>query len=412
MDKKFQAIAAVLALAACVFLIQSCEQPAPAPVPVPAPAPAPEPAPPDGPRPEAPAPLAPEDVPPTNSPRVEVGGNNFPTGYAPDREGTKGFLRSLDKPTIREAGPDLFKDRPIKDRAGVFLYRSLMRQYKKAYGVAWVCGRQEIGDCVSWGWHHGIAMNEAIEVELGRSAEFRLPATEAIYGGSRVEARGSPGDGARAYGGWGDGSYGAAAAKWVNEGGVLFRQKYDNFDLTTYSGSRAKEWGAYGCGGKGDGGKADAVAKEHPVQQVALVRNFTEAAAAISSGYPVPVCSGQGFASTRDKDGFAAARGSWAHCMVFCGVRNEPRKGLLCLNSWGPDWIGGPKWPDDQPDGSFWVEESVVNRMLSGEDSFAVSGLKGFPFQDLDNGDWVQVRPAPPKPLLSPKGEAEYALSP
>jgi hypothetical protein len=126
---------------------------------------------------------------------------------------------------------------------------------------------------------------------------------------------------------------------------------------------------------------------------VALVKTFDEAAAAIASGYPVPVCSGQGFSSTRDKDGFSRASGSWSHCMCFNSVRFD-RRGLLCQNSWGPDWIKGPKWPEDQPDGSFWVDEATVNRMLRGEDSFAVSAYEGFPYRDLKHGDWVRFVPA------------------
>jgi len=177
----------------------------------------------------------------------------------------------------------------------------------------------------------------------------------------------------------------------VRDWGVLYRQNYSPLvDLSTYSSKRAKDWGNYGCGGQGDNGKLDTIAKDHPIKDVALVTTFEEAAAAISSGYPVPVCSGQGFSSTRDGEGFARASGSWAHCMCFIGVRWD-RPGLLCMNSWGTTWINGPKWPDDQPDGSFWVEKSVVNRMLSGEDSFAVSGLTGFPYRDLKHGDWVEV---------------------
>jgi hypothetical protein len=109
------------------------------------------------------------------------------------------------------------------------------------------------------------------------------------------------------------------------------------------------------------------------------------------SGYPVPVCSGQGVSSTRDSEGFAAPRGSWAHCMCFTGVRFGARPGLLCQNSWGPNWIDGPKYPEDQPEGSFWVDADVATRMLKGGDSFAVSGYEGFPFRDLRHGDWVKV---------------------
>jgi hypothetical protein len=50
------------------------------------------------------------------------------------------------------------------------------------------------------------------------------------------------------------------------------------------------------------------------------------------------------------------------------------------MNSWGADWISGPK-RHDQPDGSFWVDADVAERMLRGQDSFAVSGYEGYPAQ-------------------------------
>jgi len=244
-------------------------------------------------------------------------GPKQPTGYVPNPEGTKKFLGTLDKPTIREAGPDLFKAVPGTTPDGVFLYRPLQKQYQAKYGKPWVVGKQMIGDCVSWGWMHGVAIGQAINCELGDSSEFDMPATEAIYGGARVEASGSPGDGRNPYGGWGDGSYGGVAAKCVHgKPGVLWRRKYDFADLTVYSGERAKQWGAYGCGGQNDNGKADKEAANFTVAGVALVRTFEEAAAAIKSGYPVPVCSGQGFSSRRDADGFAAPSGSWSHCFI------------------------------------------------------------------------------------------------
>jgi hypothetical protein len=309
-------------------------------------------------------------------------------GYTPNREATQRFLRSLEKPTLAEAGPELLTK--ASDDQPVLLYRALVAAYADHYGgKQWVVGKQGIGDCVSWGWHHGADVTLAVDWKLGRTSEWRESASEAIYGGARVEGAGV------SRGGYMDGSYGGAAAKWVKDtGGILFRQPYADlgFDLTEYSAARAKDWGNYGCGGSRDSGRADSEAKKHPIRTVALVRNFAEAAAAIQAGYPVPVCSGQGFSSRRDEQGFARASGSWSHCMCFIGVRFD-RKGLLCLNSWGPSWIDGPKWPSDQPDGSFWVDERTAARMLAGEDSFAVSGYEGFPYRDLKHGDWVQVQP-------------------
>jgi hypothetical protein len=306
-------------------------------------------------------------------------------GYLPQPEATKKFVASLAKPTLVQANPLLLRAEAA-DKKPVLLYRSLYKAYAANNGgKQWTVGAQGIGDCVSWGWAHAADIHLAVMWELGDSAEWSPAATEAIYGGSRVEAIGAT------RGGWSDGSYGGAAAKWVSKWGVVFRRPYDTADLTVYDSRRAKDWGNYGCGGQGDNGLLDKIAQEHPIKHVVLVRNFEEAAAAIASGYPVAVCSGQGFSSARDKDGFAAARGSWAHCMCFIGVRYEPKPGLLCLNSWGPRWIEGPKWPEDQPDGSFWVDADVATRMLRGEDSFAVSGYEGFPYRDLKHGDWAVI---------------------
>lgn len=322
-------------------------------------------------------------------------------GYTPNPQATQAFLRTLPRPYLRQAGPDLLRN--LTGDQPVLLYKALYEAHAaQSGGGSWRVGQQGIGDCVSWGWAHGADIHLAVKWKLGESSEWRPAATEAIYGGSRVEAR--CGNDSACKGGWSDGSYGGAAAKWCKQtGGIIFRQPYegfDYFDLSTYSSSLAKQWGNYGCGGKGDNGRLDQIAKQHPLD-VALVQSFEEAAAAIASGYPVPVCSGRGFGSQRDQDGFCRPSGSWSHCMCFIGVRFD-RKGLLCLNSWGPSWVNGPKWPQDQPDGSFWVDADVADAMLRGGDSFAVSGYHGFPYRDLKHGEWVNVSPAR-KPAYGPQ---------
>ena len=322
-------------------------------------------------------------------------------GYTPDPEGVARFLEELPQPYYRDAGAET-----IREARGVdtFLYRSGQRAHAALYGRPWVVERQLIGDCVAWGWAHSLYIAQSVDWETGRLAEPPpFPSTEAIYGGSRVEARNRPGDGKSPVGGYSDGSYGAAAARWVRDWGVVYREPFADlgYDLTRYSGDRAKAWGAYGAGGQGDGGRLDAIAKRHPAAHVALVRTWAEAAAAIESGYPIAVCSMQGFASTRDAHGYAAASGTWAHCMAFVAVRYQkngsPSDALLCLNSWGPGWISGPRWPEDMPEGSFWVRRPTVERMLgTNPDSFAVGSVKGFGWRELDNGGFMQPAPAPP----------------
>ena len=362
------------------------------------------------------------------APTVKVDGEKFPTGYVPNLGGTNDFLRKLDRSgtpsDFKHAAPEIMRGKHgrVGDKDAVLLYVYL-------YYVCpdWLVGRQGIGDCVSWGWAHACELLSAVAKFHGQNGKWYHVATEAIYGGARVQASGV----SRA--GFSDGSYGGAAAKWVKGWGVLFRRDYDGIDLSTYDKSRAKQWGNSGVPES-----LVPLAKEHPVQSVAIVANFEEAAAAIENGYPVPVCSGQGFSTRRDKDGFAAPQGSWSHCMCFIGMRRGARPGLLCLNSWGPDWISGPKWPPErptrfennpdeclrlpsmtfaslrkqagfdhepqrpfadllaqagadepipppQPDGSFWVDASVATRMLVGRDSFAISEYKGFPVRKLEH---------------------------
>lgn len=329
----------------------------------------------------APIPKVPADT--AQNHAIAAGGEQF-FGYVPNPEESKRFVGTLPARDLRTQAPALFGRGSID----VFLYRALNDAHLAFYGREFKVGTQGIGDCVSWGWKHGADTHLAVMWKVGDSAEWREAATESIYGGSRVEANGGR------LGGYSDGSYGAAAAKWVKDWGVTFRTRYDDFgfDLTTYDSQRAKSWGNFGNGGQGDQGRFDDEAKKHPVRQVALVKTFEEAAAAIASGYPVPVCSGQGFSSRRDSNGFAAASGRWSHCMCFVGVRFNP-DGLLCLNSWGTTWISGPKYPPDQPDGSFWVDRRTAENMLSGADSFAVSGYAGFPYRDLKHGDWVKAEP-------------------
>ena len=310
-------------------------------------------------------------------------------GYTPNPAGVAAFLAELDQPYFSEAGADALKHAKDEKR-DTFLYRAGYKAHEALYNSPWVCPRQGIGDCVSFGWAYSAWISLAVDYETGRLSDPPpLIATESLYGGSRVEARNRPEGG----GGWSDGSYGGAAARWCRDWGIVFREPVGGHDLTRYDKERAKSWGNWGNGGQGDGGKLDAIAKKHPAKHVALVRNFDEAAAAIQSGFAIAVCSMQGFSSTRDADGFAAPTAQWAHCMSLAAVRwqanGSPRDGILCVNSWGK-WNGGPKWPADQPDGSFWIDRNTIDRMLRGNDSFAVGSVDGFGWRDLHHGEWLE----------------------
>jgi hypothetical protein len=318
-------------------------------------------------------------------------------GYTPDPVGTRQFLDTLgDEKFFSQAGAEAMQEAKGVD---TFLYRQLDAAHRARYGKPFVVGRQLIGDCTSWGGMHAVAVADAVSWSLGKLPEPPLmPATEPLYGGARVEAMRKPGDGAQPYGGWSDGATGFGVAKFLREYGVVYRQKYPTVDLTEYSGERAKQYGAYGCGGQGDAGRLDAEAKKHPLKHVVAVRTWAELAAALESGYPVTLASSQGFQSVRNKDGIAEASGTWMHQQVAIAIRHKkngsPDDLVLILNSWGPNWIAGPKVPADMPDGSYWARRSVVEtRML--EDAWAIGDTDGFKYRDLDHGKWLQ--PVPPE---------------
>ncbi len=323
--------------------------------------------------------------------RVEAA--NF--GYDPNPAGVREFLAELDQPFFAQAAPEAMANAKRKD---TFLYRSMQKAHQARYGRPWVCERQGIGDCVAFGAMHAVWCSESLSWDLGLVPEPPLiPSTEAIYGGSRVEARNKPEGG----GGWNDGSYGGAAARWLRDWGVVYRQPFPSlgYDLTAYDAERAKRWGNWGNGGQGDSGRLDAIAKKHPARHVVAIRTWDELAAAITAGFPVTIASNQGFASRTDDSGVLPASGTWYHQMAIVGIRfaDQAPPGVravdaaLVLNSWGTRWISYEgRYPADQPDGSFWATRPVVENILRQGDSYAIGDVvTGFKWRDIDHGNWL-----------------------
>ena len=219
---------------------------------------------------------------------------------------------------------------------------------------------QEIGDCVSFGHGHANDLLQCVEIALGEPAEFRETDTEFIHATSR-EVAGILGQT--------DGSYGAAAVKAMTTVGLVSRELLG--DQGAYSGKRAREWGRTGAPAE-----IKATACLFKLGSAAQVSTWAELVAALASGYPVTICSNQGFTLHRDRDGFCKARGTWGHCMLIAGVRFD-REGACILQSWGPTVPDGPL-ALDQPTFSFWADRTVVERILAAGDSFALSRAPDF----------------------------------
>lgn len=337
--------------------------------------------------------------------------HNF--GYRPNPAGVAEFLAELDQPRFAEAGADCIAN---AKQADTLLYRFADRAHREVYGRPFELWNQgSAGTCVSFGWALGSYTGQSVDYAQGRRKDPpKLVDTSSLYAGSRTYGRQPP----VAFAGWSDGSYGAAAARWVagrckdpTVGGILFCERYGDHDLTAYSITRSRTWGAYG-----PPREIAVEANKRKAQAVAQVATWDELAAAIQSGYPVPVCSNVGFAATSTRDQFGALPrgGTWAHCMCIIGIRfaanhtDGTPDGALIANSWGTTWCRGPRWPADQPEGSFWASRADVEAILRQGDSFAIGGI-GFEYRDLEHREWLE--PAPPAAVSATPSTINHALA-
>jgi len=307
-------------------------------------------------------------------------------GYLPDPAGAAAFAASLPAPTFAEAAPDAIEKATPVD---TFLWRAMDAAHRARYGTPWKCSNQKgVGSCVAHGAAHAVYCSEAVAWSIGQRSEPPLLANQAaIYGGSRVEARGK-GEG---QGGYRDGSTGYHAAKWLREWGVIYKQQYPSVDCTNSGEQLEKAWGNWGCGGEGDDGRLDNEARKVPCLHVAKVSNTDELIAALMSGHPCTLASSQGFTRTLDADSFASPSGVWMHQMACIGYRTPAsgREGFAIVNSWG-SYISytAPRWPSDLPDGVFWCDPKTMQRILSQGDCWVISEVK-LEYRDIHHNEWL-----------------------
>lgn len=291
-------------------------------------------------------------------------------GWNPDPQGSEAFIASLPYPTFSEAAPTLFADEKKDVFLGGYLLQ-VMPQWKRL--------SQPIGSCVGWGTSLACDILAACDVLLrGESERFGGRTLEAsVYGFSRVESRGNK----RNLGG--DGSTGFHAAKAIRDFGALhYGIDYGGKIYREVSGDLERSWGRDGVPDE-----LEAYAKKRTVREVTLVKNFSQFAASIQNGFPVFICSSRGF-NMNLKDGWLSPSGTWMHCMMGCGVRWD-RPGGFIPNSWGDCYRGSvdARLPVQFQRSGGWVDASVLDGMLSQEDSYAVAGYNGFEQTDLPH--WI-----------------------
>lgn len=295
-----------------------------------------------------------------------------PTGWRKDPAAVKKVLDSLPYPRYADCANHLTGTGEGKT--------VLLSDYvKKVLGKHMPAQQQPRGTCVSRGWSRAVDYLECVQIAQGlENAEFKLVSHSFVYG----IAREIGGDLSRE-----DGAVGAWAAKAVSTVGVLTND--DCQDRDAGYDDLAVEWGWHGVPKKF---KDLAAQRKNIVKTVTLISTADQARDMICNGYPVAVCSGQGFSMTRDSEGHCAAQGSWSHCMFISAYRDD-KKWFLIEQSWGQNTPSGPLGTLDIPDNAFWADYNVVNHMLGEQDSFALSGFNGFPSPNPP-----PVPPVPPNP--------------
>jgi hypothetical protein len=282
----------------------------------------------------------------------------LPTGWLHSPEEVEAVLSTMPRPLFAEAAPEI-------EGSGENKTTLLYKAWKDVIGRYFPYPAQTIGCCVGRGFSEGIDLLECVEIAVGKEAEVFTPTShEAVYGMARVDVGGQRGS-------YEDGAVGAWAAKAVTLIGTVSQDV-----VGPYSDRLAKQWGAEGVPDE-----VKTRAAQHKVRTSSLVRTYAELEDALANGYPVTVCSDQGFSLQRDQQGFCRPEGRWMHCMVFVGVRTD-RPGALTLQSWGMSVPSGPL-DLDQPPNSFWADRQVVEHMLSMRDSWALSRFAGYPSQVL-----------------------------
>lgn len=290
--------------------------------------------------------------------------NGMP-GWVKDEDAVKAVLETLPYPIFGDAAAHLAGTGEDKT---VLLYKS----HITLFGKHLPANEQQIGSCVSHCYSRAVDYLSLIEILNGDREEFKSISHSAIYGMAR-ELGGMLGGG--------DGLVGAYASKCVNTLGVTSNE----FAQDSRTDDRlARTWGSRGAPREI---KEDA--KKHLIKTVSLVATPEEARDAICNGYPIGVCSGQGFTMQRDSEGRCRPQGSWAHAMMWSGYDADKRR--FCVEqSWGQNTPSGPTYLD-QPDNSFWIDWDVAARMLRERDSFSLGSLDGWPAQKLPRELFVLI---------------------
>lgn len=242
--------------------------------------------------------------------------------------------------------------------------------------------QQPKGTCGGRAGSRGLELLQCVLIASGLRAKFHYVSHAWLYYLARRE-----------YGmlGRGDGVAGGSIPEIMAKYGCLEREEAnDQLQAGPASDDLAALWGA-GRISKGDEAKFLGLASDSIVTAMVKCASAQECADGLASGGVIVQSDSQGYAMSRDAEGFCKAQGSWGHYQVRSGVRVTPkgRKGFDYNQSWGDDTPDGPPLPGC-PGNCFGVDWDVQDAICrEGE----VHCLFAFDLWDLEKGsvdiDWT-----------------------
>lgn len=262
----------------------------------------------------------------------------------------------------------------------------------KHWPKCWPCPGQTTGDCVSHAGKNAAIVLIGVECELGQPD----PVTGIVEGWPEVSSEAEE-QGVVAcepiYGYRGHGGQGASCdrlIKYVTDvGGIHLRKNYPelNLDLSKYEASIGIRWGGRG----GPPAEVNAEGKKHQIRTATNCESHEVCRDYIANGYPIWACSGLGWSSKRDENGYSRQSGSWSHSWIVMGYddREETKSKygfplFLYNHDWGRWNSGGRRilaTDIDIPEGAFWGDARLLNRC----ETYAMSSFNGFPGRVINN---------------------------
>ena len=309
-----------------------------------------------------------------------------------------GFAGAFQEPSVREAfmarlpvqfGSDVAHANNFADSGKGKLSIPFLLAHKY-WPNMWPKPAQETGSCVGHAGGNSATILIAVEATLATPD----PVTGKIEGWPEISDKGirngvvatEPIYGYRGHGGQGA-SCGRLQDYVTTKGGVIIRKKYDSIDLEEYDDMLGASWGS-----RGTPESVNAIGREHQIRTATECENHEICRDFVANGYPIWCCSGLGWSSSRDENGYSKKSGGWSHSWVVGGYDDrdviKQKYGFplfLFIHDWGK-WNSGGKrilgTSIDIADGMFWGDA----RLLDQCECTAMSSLNGWPSRKLP--DW------------------------